>query len=81
MNLLAIGCSYRTTPVQVRERLAFDGDTIYVGESANRGRDDEVASLVVIEGDQIRERIPLPCAEIFDLEIVPAALVSVKVTG
>jgi glutamyl-tRNA reductase len=24
MNLLAIGCSYRTTPVEVRERLAFD---------------------------------------------------------
>src|SRR5262245_12584637 len=23
MNLLAVGCSYRTTPVEVRERLAF----------------------------------------------------------
>src|SRR5262249_34967890 len=24
MNLLAVGCSYRNTPVEVRERLAFD---------------------------------------------------------
>src|SRR5262245_59238547 len=24
MNLLVVGCSYRTTPVEVRERLAFD---------------------------------------------------------
>lgn len=28
MNLLAIGCSYRTTPVEVRERLAFDDEQI-----------------------------------------------------
>jgi glutamyl-tRNA reductase len=28
MNLLAIGCSYRTTPVEVRERLAFDDGQI-----------------------------------------------------
>jgi glutamyl-tRNA reductase len=26
MNLLALGCSYRTTPVQVRERLAFNDE-------------------------------------------------------
>ena len=26
MNLLAIGCSYRTTPVEVRERLAFNDE-------------------------------------------------------
>ena len=28
MILLAVGCSYRTTPVDVRERLAFDGDQL-----------------------------------------------------
>lgn len=28
MKLLAIGCSYRTTPVEVRERLALDGDQL-----------------------------------------------------
>lgn len=28
MNLLAVGCSYRTTPVQVRERLAFDDEQV-----------------------------------------------------
>jgi glutamyl-tRNA reductase len=28
MNLLAIGCSYKTTPVEVRERLAFKDDQL-----------------------------------------------------
>jgi glutamyl-tRNA reductase len=28
MLLLAVGCSYRNTPVEVRERLAFDGDKL-----------------------------------------------------
>jgi glutamyl-tRNA reductase len=28
MNLLAVGCSYRNTPVEVRERLAFNGDRL-----------------------------------------------------
>lgn len=28
MNLLAIGCSYRTTPVEVRERLAFNDEQL-----------------------------------------------------
>ncbi len=28
MRLLAVGCSYRTTPVEVREKLAFDGDKL-----------------------------------------------------
>jgi glutamyl-tRNA reductase len=28
MNLLALGCSYRTAPVRVRERLAFDGEQL-----------------------------------------------------
>jgi glutamyl-tRNA reductase len=28
MNLLAIGCSYRHTPVEMRERLAFNGDRL-----------------------------------------------------
>ncbi len=28
MMLLAVGCSYRNTPVAVRERLAFDGDKL-----------------------------------------------------
>jgi glutamyl-tRNA reductase len=28
MMLLAVGCSYRNTPVEVRERLAFDGDKL-----------------------------------------------------
>ncbi|MCC6418766.1 MAG: glutamyl-tRNA reductase [Gemmataceae bacterium] len=28
MHLLAVGCSYRNTPVEVRERLAFDGDKL-----------------------------------------------------
>jgi glutamyl-tRNA reductase len=28
MNLLAIGCSYRTTPVEVRERLAFSDEQL-----------------------------------------------------
>ena len=28
MNLLAVGCSFRTTPVELRERLAFDGDQL-----------------------------------------------------
>ena len=28
MNLLAIGCSYRTTPVEVRERLAFTDEQL-----------------------------------------------------
>jgi glutamyl-tRNA reductase len=28
MILLAVGCSYRTTPVEVRERLAFNGDQL-----------------------------------------------------
>jgi glutamyl-tRNA reductase len=28
VNLLAIGCSYRNTPVEVRERLAFNGDRL-----------------------------------------------------
>jgi glutamyl-tRNA reductase len=28
MRLLVTGCSYRTTPVEVRERLAFDGDKL-----------------------------------------------------
>ena len=28
MNLLSIGCSYRNTPVEVRERLAFNGDRL-----------------------------------------------------
>jgi glutamyl-tRNA reductase len=29
MNLLAVGCSYRTTPVEVRERLAFDAERLH----------------------------------------------------
>jgi glutamyl-tRNA reductase len=28
MRLLAVGCSYRTTPVEVRERLALNGDAL-----------------------------------------------------
>src|SRR4051794_11691099 len=28
MNVLTLGCSYRTTPVEVRERLAFNGEQI-----------------------------------------------------
>src|SRR4051812_42734592 len=28
MNVLALGCSYRTTPVEVRERLAFNDEQI-----------------------------------------------------
>ena len=28
MNLLSIGCSYRNTPVEMRERLAFNGDRL-----------------------------------------------------
>src|SRR5262245_5570102 len=28
MNLLALGCSYRTTPVEVRERLAFTDEQL-----------------------------------------------------
>src|SRR5438128_2259352 len=28
MNLLVVGCSYRNTPVAVRERFAFDGDKL-----------------------------------------------------
>jgi glutamyl-tRNA reductase len=28
VNLLAVGCSYRNTPVEVRERLAFDGERL-----------------------------------------------------
>src|SRR5436190_19198638 len=28
MDLLAIGCSYRTTPVEVRERVAFDDEQL-----------------------------------------------------
>src|SRR5947207_285694 len=28
MNLLAVGCSYRNTPVEVRERLAFNGERL-----------------------------------------------------
>ena len=28
MILLAVGCSYRNTPVEFRERLAFDGDKL-----------------------------------------------------
>lgn len=28
MNLLALGCSFRTTPVEVRERLAFDDEQL-----------------------------------------------------
>lgn len=28
MNLLAFGCSYRTTPVELREKLAFDDDQL-----------------------------------------------------
>jgi glutamyl-tRNA reductase len=28
MNLLALGCSYRTTPVEVRERLAFNNEQL-----------------------------------------------------
>ena len=25
MNLLLVGCSYKTTPIELREKLAFDG--------------------------------------------------------
>lgn len=28
MRLLAVGCSYKSTPVELRERLAFDGDKL-----------------------------------------------------
>jgi glutamyl-tRNA reductase len=38
MNLLAVGCSYKNTPVEVRERFAFNDDRIAAALDALTGR-------------------------------------------
>ena len=41
--------------------------TLYVGESQTRGQFGERARLAIIEEDRVVERIPVPCAEIYDV--------------
>ena len=50
--------------------------TLYVGESQARGQPIERARLAIIEQDRVVDRIPLPCAEIYD--VVLASAESVK---
>src|SRR5689334_2835376 len=46
MNLLAVGCSYRTTPVEVRERLAFGDEQLCraLAQLAGRGLEAVILS-------------------------------------
>ena len=65
--------------------LAVDNGVIYVGESADRVEPapGELASVAMIERQtwSVVDRIPLPCAEVFDVIEVPASLARAVRTG
>jgi hypothetical protein len=52
---------------------AVAGDTMFVGESADRDDPDGRAALVIIQGGSITDRIVLPCASIYDVVLAPMA--------
>ena len=53
--------------------LVVDDRMLYVGESANRGNPDERASLAVVEGDRVVDRVPLPAREVYEVVVAPVA--------
>ena len=53
--------------------LVVDDRMLYVGESANRGNPEERASLAVVEGDRVVDRLPLPAREVYDVVVAPVA--------
>ena len=57
--------------------LAVADDTIFVGESSTRDRPGEGASIAVVsrENWRVRDRIDLPCDEIYDVVVAPPELV------
>jgi hypothetical protein len=65
--------------------LAVTQDVFYVGESVLRGGDGATAtaSIAVVSRDdwRLRDRIPLPCEEIYDIVLAPDALVEAVLRG
>jgi hypothetical protein len=67
--------------------LAVTQDVFYVGESVLRGGDSRTAtataSIAVVSRDdwRLRDRIPLPCEEIYDIVLAPDALVEGVLRG
>lgn len=59
--------------------LAIAGDTLFVGESATRdGRDERAEAsiaMVSLKNWNVRQRIQLPCDEIYDIAVAPPELV------
>lgn len=59
--------------------LAITGDTLFVGESSTRSGPDERAEATIAAVSrtdwQVRDRIVLPCEEIYDIVVAPAELV------
>ena len=54
---------------------AVDGDTMFVGESANRDDPEGQAALVVIQDGKIIDRLALPCASIYDVVMAPVTAI------
>ncbi len=54
--------------------LAVEGDLAFVGESAHRDVDEEWATLAVVEGDVVVDRLLLPCAEVYDIRVCQASM-------
>jgi hypothetical protein len=72
------------TRVQLRgypRGLATQGDMKFVGESQTRGVPNERARLAIIQGDEVVDRIPLPCAEIYDVVMAPASAIEALKRG
>jgi Domain of unknown function (DUF4915) len=54
---------------------AVDGDTMFVGESADRDDPEGLAALVIIQDGSVTDRIPLPCGSIYDVVLAPMAAI------
>jgi hypothetical protein len=50
-------------------------DLLSVGESAHRCEPGDHAWLTVIKGAKVVNRIPVPCAETYDMVVAPAEAV------
>ena len=63
--------------------LAFAGRWALVGGNAHREHDDDRAEVVVVDLDSfaVVERIPMPCLEVYDILVVPPAVVRGAAVG